>query len=84
MNDIFKEFEICMKNCEIESSNNVQKLVELLQNHISKNYYSCTKDILLELGKMYVSDERFKNNIDKHAEGNAEFINKAIKFYCGK
>ena len=84
MNDIFKEFAICMKNCEIENSNNVQKLVELLQNHINKNYYSCTKDILLELGKMYVSDERFKNNIDKHAIGTAEYVSRAIEFYCKK
>lgn len=33
---------------------------------------------------MYVFDERFKNNIDKHAEGTAEYVSKAIKIYCMK
>ena len=33
---------------------------------------------------MYVADERFQKNIDKHADGNAEFISKAISVYCGK
>jgi hypothetical protein len=32
---------------------------------------------------MYVADERFKNNIDKHAEGTAAFISEAIEIYCG-
>jgi hypothetical protein len=33
---------------------------------------------------MYVADERFKNNIDKHADGTAAFISEAIAVYCGK
>ena len=33
---------------------------------------------------MYVGDERFKNNIDKYANGTAEFICKAIEAYCQK
>ena len=28
---------------------------------------------------MYVADERFKNNIDKHASGTAKFICQAIE-----
>ena len=36
------------------------------------------------LGQMYVMDERFKNNIDKNAEGTAEFVSKAIDVYCKK
>ena len=31
---------------------------------------------------MYVADERFKNNIDKHSVGTAEFVSNAIKYYC--
>jgi hypothetical protein len=56
----------------------------MLQNHITQNYYLCTNDILLGLGQMYVADERFKKNIDKHAFGTAEFIKEAIKAYCLK
>jgi len=33
---------------------------------------------------MYVADERFKNNIDKNADGTAEFICEAIDFCCRK
>lgn len=33
---------------------------------------------------MYVADERFKNNIDKHADGTAAFICDAIDVYCHK
>jgi hypothetical protein len=31
---------------------------------------------------MYVADERFKNNIDSHGEGTAEFVSESIKIYC--
>ena len=61
-----------------------QSLVKLLQNHITENYYLCTNEILACLGQMYVADERFKHNIDKHGEGTAAFICEAIKIYCGK
>lgn len=56
-----------------------QKLIEKLQNFITENYYTCTDEILKGLGEMYVSDERFKNNIDKACGiGTAEFTAKAI------
>lgn len=35
------------------------------------------------LGKMYLADERFKNNIDKYGEGTAEFAAEAIAIFCG-
>ena len=84
MNDILAEFAVCMKNNKTPDSAEAQELVKSLQNHITENYYLCTNDILAGLGQMYVADERFKNNIDKHAEGTAQFISDAIKTYCGK
>ena len=45
----------------------------------TENYYLCTNEILAGLGQMYVADERFRNNTDKHAEGTAEFICKSIE-----
>ena len=79
MDHIMAEFAVCMKNGEEPGSYKAQKLVEKLQNHITENYYYCTDEILEGLGQMYVADERFKVNIDKHAEGTAEFICEAIK-----
>ena len=84
MNDILAAFAVCMKNGEEPDSAKAQKLVEILKNHITENYYLCTNEILAGLGKMYVADERFKNNIDKNADGTAEFICEAIEVYCKK
>ena len=84
MNRIMAEFAVCMKKGEEPNSTEAQNLVKTLQKHISENYYLCTNEILASLGKMYVIDERFKNNIDKHADGTAEFICEAIQFYCNK
>ena len=61
-----------------------QNLVKKLQNHITENYYTCTNEILFGLGQMYVADERFKNNIDKHADGTAAYVKDAIIHYCNK
>ena len=83
MDEIFTEFAVSMKNGEKPDSEKTQDLVEKLQNHITENYYLCTKEILAGLGQMYTIDERFRNNIDKHADGTAEFVCKAIKVYCG-
>ena len=82
MNDILAEFAVCMKKGEEPASAEAQNLVKMLKNHITENYYLCTNEILEGLGQMYVADERFKNNIDKHADGTAEFICKAIGVYC--
>lgn len=57
-------------------------LAERLQQYITDNFYTCTKEILSGLGEMYVLDERFKENIDKHGEGTAEFVRDTIKIYC--
>ncbi|MDE5963771.1 MAG: MerR family transcriptional regulator [Eubacterium sp.] len=61
-------------------SKEVQALIRKLQNFITENYYTCTDEILKQLGQMYVADERFKNNIDKAGgAGTAEFVAKVIQ-----
>ena len=82
MDIIFNEFALCMKNSDTPEKEKPQKLVEKLQNYITENYYTCTKEILFGLGKMYVADERFKNNIDKHGAGTAAYVQEAISCYC--
>ena len=84
MDNIMQQFSLCMKNGNTPDSIEAQNLVKLLQNHITENYYNCTDQILAGLGQMYVADERFKNNIDKHAEETAEFVSKAIAYKCGE
>ena len=84
MDNIMQQFSLCMKKGNTPDSIEAQNLVKTLQNHITENYYTCTDQILAGLGQMYVADERFKNNIDKHADGTAAFICKAIEAYCRK
>ena len=78
---IFAEFAACKENGASADSAEAQALVAKLQAHITANYYTCTDEILAGLGKMYVSDERFKKNIDKYGEGTAEFEAEGIRIY---
>ena len=81
---IFAEFAACKASGASADSSEAQALVAKLQAHITANYYTCTDEILADLGKMYVADERFKKNIDKYGEGTAEFAATAIEAYCRK
>ncbi len=82
MEHMMAAFACCMRKGEGPDSAEAQNLVKMLQNHITGNYYLCTKEILAGLGQMYLADERFRNNIDKHAIGTAAFICEAIEVYC--
>lgn len=57
--------------------------VKKLKQFITEKMYTCTDEILAGLGQMYVADERFTKNIDKHGEGTAEYIGECINSYCG-
>ena len=82
MDQIMAEFAGCMKNGQASDSAEAQTLVKKLQDHITQSYYHCTDQILAGLGQMYVVDERFQTNIDKHGQGTADFISRAIEFHC--
>lgn len=77
---IIGEFSECRN--EAADSPKAQELVKKWKEHISKNYYTCTNEILAGLGQMYVGDERFKENIDRHGAGTANFMSAAIAAYC--
>ena len=78
---IFAEFAACKDSGASADSDEAQALVAKLQAYITANYNTCTDEILAGLGKMYVADERFKKNIDKYGEGNAEFASEGIRIY---
>ena len=81
---IFDEFDVCKESGASADSIKAQTLVEKLQAYITANYYTCTDNILVGLGQMYIADERFKKNIDKHVEGTSEFVAEGIKIYVEK
>ena len=79
--DIFREFgEIRHLS---PASQTAQELVKKLQDFITDNYYSCTRQILFGLGQMYASPGEMNENIDKTGgEGTGEFARDAIVIYC--
>ena len=63
----------------------VQAQVKNLQDFITEHFYTCTKEILSGLGKMYNCGGEMTDNINKAGgAGTAEFAAKAIEIYCKK
>lgn len=78
MMSIFAEFG-SIKQLPADSEQAVSLAVKL-QEHITENYYTCTDEILLGLGRMYSGGGDFTANIDKiGGEGTAVFAGEAIK-----
>ena len=79
--DIFREFgEIRHLS---PASAEAQALVAKLQDFITDNYYTCTKQILFGLGQMYATGDEMNQNIDNAGgEGTGVFAREAITIYC--
>lgn len=61
----------------------VQAQVKKVQEYITENFYTCTKEILYSLGSMYAGGGEFTKNIDDAGGvGTAEYAAEAIKYYC--
>ena len=79
--DIFKEFGAIRHLSPADKQ--AQALVAKLQNFITDNYYTCTKQILFSLGQMYAAGDEMNENIDKAGgEGTGAFARDAITIYC--
>ena len=66
-------------------SKEAHKLVERLQAYLDKNFYKCSCEMLLNLGKMYAGGGEFTENINSYGgDGTADFVYKAIKSFCKK
>ncbi len=81
MMNIFKEFGNLTDKSPADAE--AQKLVKKLQDFITANYYTCTKQILSGLGQMYAAGGEMTDNIDTvGGKGTAEFAARAIEEYC--
>ena len=81
MIDIFAEFGQIRKSDP--ASEEAQALAKKLQDYITEHMYTCTKEILSGLGKMYDGGGDFTTNIDRiGGEGTAVFAAQAIEIYC--
>jgi DNA-binding transcriptional MerR regulator len=64
-------------------SEEVRAQVKKLQDVITKNYYTCTNEVLASLGQMYTANDEFRQNIDSAGgDGTAAFVSRAIAEYC--
>lgn len=80
---LFTEFGLLMKDGKTADSEEAQAQVKKLQEYITEHFYTCTKEILAGLGKMYNAGGEFTENIDKYGgEGAADFAAEAIEVYC--
>ena len=78
--EIFRSFAALVGTSPSDAR--VQERVQRWQAFITEHYYPCTNEILAGLGRMYVADERFKNNIDAFGAGTAKLMSDAIAVYC--
>jgi len=79
---VFEEFAVLNRDGVSPDSETAKITVEKLQQCITDNFYTCTNEILAGLGQLYVADERFRKNIDRHGEGTAAYASACIKSYC--
>jgi len=75
---IVQTFKNLMEKQTSPESADAKEAAEAHRQHITKWFYDCTYEIHANLALMYVSDERFKENYEKHAQGLAQFIHDAI------
>ncbi|MCL1859372.1 MAG: TipAS antibiotic-recognition domain-containing protein [Oscillospiraceae bacterium] len=61
-----------------------QKACDLHRQWLFVFYPKYSKEYHMDLGDMYVADERFRAHYDKIAPGCAEFLCDAINIYCEK
>ena len=65
------------------ASPEAQAQARRVRDYITAHYYTCTKQIFAQLGRMYGSGGEFTENIDKAGgPGTAVFAAEAIRIYC--
>ncbi|TLS36061.1 MerR family transcriptional regulator [Pseudalkalibacillus caeni] len=79
-NSIYKKIGDRMEHGPADPA--VQEEVAKWRQLITDHFYECTTDIFRGLGDLYVMDERFTKNIDRHKEGLAAFLREAMHVYC--
>jgi DNA-binding transcriptional MerR regulator len=61
-----------------------QQAVAAWHQCITDHFYECTLEVFRGLGNLYVDDDRFTVNIDKHQNGLAQFMKEAMHVYCDR
>lgn len=61
-----------------------QQAIADWRQFIIDHFYDCSLEVFRGLGDLYVADERFTENIDRHAPGLAQFMKETMHVYCDR
>ena len=75
---IVQRFKNLMEKGIEPESEEAKVVAEAHKQHITKWFYNCSYEIHSGLALMYISDERFKENYEKHEIGLSQYIHDAI------
>ncbi len=79
---VFGGFAACAAAGTPADSPDAQALVQQWRDHLNRNFYDCSIELLAGLGTMYIADERFTKNLDRFGAGTAQMMADAIAVYC--
>lgn len=57
------------------------RLAKELHEHLCRYSFDCSIDIFASIGRGYVQNEEFKQNLDKYGTGTAQYVCDAIQEY---
>lgn len=77
LNGIFSELAKLATAGDSPTGDKAMAIAERHRLHVAKWFYPCPPAMHRALGELYVTDPRFQQNIDRHAEGLAEFARQA-------
>ncbi len=80
-NQIFFAFAENMSQGAIATSKGNIELAERLHKHLCEYCFDCKIDVFSSIGRGYVQNPEFKNNLDKFGEGTAQYVCDAIQAY---
>lgn len=75
---LVKKLASCLQDKHNPDGKTAMDLAEEHRLYIKKWFYPCDVKSHQQLGTLYVEDERFARHYDKHADGLASFLKKAI------
>lgn len=59
-------------------------LAQALHEHLCKYSFDCSEEVFSAIGRGYVQNPEFKNNLDKFGEGIAQYVCDAIQRYVSE
>lgn len=80
--DIISLFIMAKRNGEEYNSVTTQKTVALLIDFITTFYYDCNSKSLRGMARLYELDTEHREMVEKVEKGGADFIVKALNYYC--